>query len=64
MALELKVPGMNGSDAAQTITEVIKTAEPAAQVNVDLDAKTVTVVSQASEETIKQLITASGYTIA
>lgn len=64
MALKFNVPSMSGSESAKTITDVIKTAEPDAQVNIDLDTKTITVEAGASEETIKQLITASGYPIA
>ena len=63
MALKLKVPNIMCSDCGDTITESIKTMEPNAKVNVDVEAKTVTVESEASEETIKQAITAAGYTI-
>jgi copper chaperone len=64
MALRLNVPSMTGADAAQTIKDTILTTEPDAKINVDLDEKTITVESQASEETIKQLITAAGHHIA
>jgi copper chaperone len=37
--------------------------EPDAKVNVDINTKTVTVESKASEESIKQAIVASGYHI-
>lgn len=63
MALKLKVPNIMCSDCAQTITEAITTMEPDAKVDVDVQAKTVSVESAASEETIKQAITAAGYTI-
>ena len=63
MALKLNVPNIMCSDCAQTITETITTMEPDAKVEVDVNAKTVTVESAASEETIKQAITAAGYTI-
>jgi copper chaperone len=55
---------MTGADAAQTIKDTILTTEPEAKIHVDLEEKTVTVESQASEETIKQLITATGHPIA
>jgi copper chaperone len=64
MALKLNIPAMDSSESAQAITQVIKTSEPDAKISVDLEAKTITVESAASEETIKQLITASGYSIA
>lgn len=63
MALVLKVPNLGGSDCVKTITEAITTIEPDAQVQVDVDAKTVSVESGASEETIKQAVTSAGYTI-
>lgn len=63
MALKLKVPNIMCSDCAQTITESITTMEPDAKVEVDVQAKTVTVESAASEETIKQSIVAAGYTV-
>jgi copper chaperone len=63
MALKLKVPNIKCSDCRGTITEAITTMEPDAKVDVDVDAKTVTVESAASEESIKQSIVAAGYTI-
>ena len=63
MALKLKVPNIKCSDCVETVTEAITTMEPDAKVEVDMEAKTVTVESGASEETIKQAITAAGYTI-
>lgn len=63
MALKLKVPNIMCSGCVETITEAITTMEPDAKVDVDIKAKTVTVEAAASEETIKQAITAAGYTI-
>lgn len=63
MALKLNVPDISCDDCAQTISESIHTMEPDAKVDVDVDAKTVTVESAASEESIKQAIVAAGYTI-
>ncbi len=63
MALLLKVLDITCDGCAETISESIKTMEPDAKVDVDVNAKTVTVESAASEETIKQAITAAGYTI-
>lgn len=63
MALKLNVPDISCSDCAQTISESIHVMEPDAKVDVDVNAKTVTVTSSASEETIKQAIVAAGYTI-
>lgn len=63
MALKLKVPSIVCEGCGNTITESIHTMEPDAKVDVDIKAKTVTVESAASEETIKQAITAVGHTI-
>jgi copper chaperone len=63
MALKLKVPNIVCDGCAETITESITTMEPDAKVEVDVKAKTVTVEAAASEETIKQAITAAGYTV-
>ncbi|MBD2021226.1 cation transporter [Leptolyngbya sp. FACHB-36] len=63
MALKLTVPTLNSSEAAQELKETILTSEPNAHVEVDPETKTVTVESQASEETFKQLITAAGHQI-
>ncbi|WP_013324322.1 heavy-metal-associated domain-containing protein [Gloeothece verrucosa] len=63
MALELKVPSIACSGCADTITKAIKTVEPEANVKVDVEAKTVAVEAKASEESIKQAITATGHTI-
>lgn len=64
MALKLNVPSLADAAAAEDIKRTIKTTEPDAQVEINIDAKTVTVESDASEETIKQLITATGHRIA
>jgi copper chaperone len=63
MALKLKVPNIACSGCAETIAESIHTMEPDAKVEVDVKAKTVTVESKASEESIKQAIVAAGYEI-
>lgn len=63
MALKLNVPSIVCDGCAQTITESIQTMEPSAQVNVDVQAKTVTIESDASEETFKQAIVAVGHTV-
>jgi copper chaperone len=63
MALKLKVSNLAGERSAETITESIHLLEPQAKVDVDVNSKTVTVESKASEESIKQVIVAAGYTI-
>ncbi|MBN3896961.1 MAG: heavy-metal-associated domain-containing protein [Nostoc sp.] len=63
MAIKLKVPNIKGDDCAKKITKSIQTMESDAKVNVDVNAKTVTVESAASEESIKQIVQSAGYTI-
>ncbi|MCP6758277.1 MAG: heavy-metal-associated domain-containing protein [Fischerella sp. CENA71] len=63
MALKLTVPNIACEGCAETIQESIHTIEADAKVAVDVKAKTVTVESAASEESIKQAIVAAGYTI-
>lgn len=63
MALKLKVPTIVCSGCANTIKEAITTVDPDAKVDVDVEAKTVTLESQAAEESFKQAIVATGHTI-
>lgn len=63
MALKLHIPTLNGSDAAQELMETLRTSEPNAKIDLDLETKMITVESQASEETFKQLIQAVGHEV-
>ncbi len=64
MSLKLYVPTLDSPESAEELEKVILTSQPEATVNVDASSKTVTVESEASEETFKQLITAAGHTLA
>ncbi|WAL60722.1 heavy-metal-associated domain-containing protein [Thermocoleostomius sinensis] len=64
MALKLNVPTIDSPESAKALKETILTSEPDAKVDVNLDTKTVTVESQASEETFRQLIVAAGHQLA
>ena len=63
MAIQLKVPSIVCSGCADTITKAIKNYESQADVQVDVEQKIVTVETKASEESIKQVITATGHTV-
>lgn len=63
MALKLTVTNISCEDCVAKISESIHVMEPDAKVNVDINTKTVTVESKASEESIKQSIVAAGYHI-
>jgi copper chaperone len=61
--MSFKVPSIVCDGCAKTITEEILVHESDAKINVDLQTKTVSVETGASEETIKQAITAVGHTV-
>lgn len=61
--LKLQVPSIVCEGCAKTITDVILTHESDAKVDVDMTAKTVSVETEASEESIKQMITSVGHTV-
>ena len=63
MAINLKVPSMVCDGCVTTVKEAILTHEPQAKVDIDLDSKKVTVETEASEASIKQVIVASGHTV-
>lgn len=64
MTLELKVSNIKCEDCVETIEEAVKVADPQAKVEIDMNAKTVRVDSKDADSTIRQAITAAGYTIA
>ena len=61
--MQFNVPTIDSSESANKLKETILTSEPDAKVEVDSDSKMVTINSQASEETFKQLIVAAGHKI-
>ncbi|MEH2291437.1 heavy-metal-associated domain-containing protein [Nostoc sp.] len=63
MAIKLKVPDIKGEECAKKITKSILTMESDAKVDVNVDTKTVTVDTEASEESVKQIVQAAGFTI-
>jgi len=63
MTIELKVPSMVCEGCVDTITKEIKKNLPEAQVNIDLKTKMVSVDTQASEASLKEMITSTGHTV-
>ena len=61
--MQLKVPSIACGGCADTITKAIKNYESDADVQVEVEQKIVTVETKASEESIKQVITAAGHTV-
>lgn len=63
MTINLKVPSMVCDGCVDTVKEAIKTHEPEAKVSINLDSKQVEVDTEASKESIVQIITAAGHTV-
>ena len=61
--MEFQVPTLDSEEKGKNLKETILTSEPNADVNIDLDAKKVTIESEASTETFKQLIVAAGHKV-
>ncbi|MEQ9552070.1 heavy-metal-associated domain-containing protein [Coleofasciculus sp. G1-WW12-02] len=62
-SMKFNVPSIACDACAKTISEGIHTHEPEAKVNVDVAGKTVSVETEASPESIKQMITAVGHKV-
>ncbi|MEA5535743.1 heavy-metal-associated domain-containing protein [Crocosphaera sp. XPORK-15E] len=63
MTITLKVPSIACGACANTITKAIEGQKPEAKVSIDVESKIVTVETEASEEMIKEIITAVGHTV-
>ena len=63
MTMNFKVPSMVCDGCIDTIKDAIITHEPEAKVEIDLNSKLVKVDTEASEESIRQVITAVGHTV-
>lgn len=63
MTINFKVPSMVCDGCTTTVKEAILTHEPNAKVDIDLESKQVKVDTEASEESIKQVVTAAGHTV-
>jgi copper chaperone len=61
--MNFNVPSIVCDGCAKAITDEILTHESDAKVDVDVKAKTVQIDTEASEESIKQMITALGHTV-
>jgi copper chaperone len=58
-----KVPTLSGNKAAESLKDTILVSEPNAKVEIDNEAKRVTIEANASEETFTELIVAEGHEI-
>lgn len=63
MIINLQVPSMVCDGCVKVVKEAIINQEPQAKVEINLDTKQVKVDTNASEASIKQIITAAGHTV-
>ena len=62
MSIKINVPSIACEVCAKTITQAIQSQQPNAIVEVDVSQKIVTVQTEASKDSIKQIIIAAGHT--
>jgi copper chaperone len=62
--LSLKVSGMTCGGCINAVTRAIQSQDPAAKVQVDLGAQTVTLETSLSKDQASQLITEAGFPVA
>ncbi|MGF1495446.1 MAG: heavy-metal-associated domain-containing protein [Elainellaceae cyanobacterium] len=63
MTMKLNVPTIVCQGCVDTITNVIKVADPQANVNVSIDDKMVNVDTEMSESSVRQAITSVGHEV-
>lgn len=64
MQLDLTIPNLACSACVETLTKGVHRVNAAAQMTADPKIKQVSIISEASETTIKDAITTAGYTMA
>lgn len=64
MKLEFTVPNLACSACVETVTEAVCVVDGTAQVSADPKTKQVTIVTEASEASMRDAIVAAGYTVA
>jgi copper chaperone len=63
MSWKFQVPTLGDQKSMQDLKEVILTSEPDADIDINPEAKTVTIEAKASEETFRELIVAAGHNV-
>jgi copper chaperone len=61
--IQLNVPTIKCEGCAEAITNEIKSQDPNAQVEVDVDSKIVKVETTAAETAVKEMINSAGHTV-
>ncbi|HSV48641.1 MAG TPA: heavy-metal-associated domain-containing protein [Ramlibacter sp.] len=59
--LEFKLPAMSCGHCASSVTEAVKSVDPQARVEVDLESKQVKVESTGDRASLAQALTDAGY---
>ena len=59
--IELKIPAMSCGHCVQAVTEAVKAADPSAELDFDLPAKTVRVQTSAERQAVVAQLTEAGY---
>ncbi len=63
MTVEIKVPSMVCQACANTVTKAIKSLDTEADVQINLETKTVNINGKPSETAVKEAIVSVGHTI-
>ncbi|WP_254173455.1 heavy-metal-associated domain-containing protein [Planktothrix pseudagardhii] len=63
MTVEIKVPSMVCQACANTITKAIKSLDAEADVQINLDTKTVNIQGKPSETAVKEAVVSVGHTV-
>lgn len=63
MTVEIKVPSMVCQACANTITKAIKSLDAEADVQINLDTKTVNIKGKPSETAVKEAVVSVGHTV-
>ncbi|MEO0377924.1 MAG: heavy metal transport/detoxification protein [Cyanobacteria bacterium P01_A01_bin.17] len=61
--MKFHILSIDSAETADRLKATLSASEPGATIDINVDQKTVTIDSDASEETFRQLITAAGHTI-
>ena len=57
------VPGMTCSGCARAVTNAVKTADPDAELQIDLDARCVSIISEAGQARMEEAIKEAGFKV-
>ncbi|MEM1278561.1 MAG: heavy-metal-associated domain-containing protein [Cyanobacteria bacterium P01_H01_bin.152] len=63
MALQFKVPSIVCDGCAETVTKAIQSLDAGAKVDINVETKDVSAETTASEEAIREAISAKGHTV-